>query len=101
MRLQGFLQAAEELIASGFVPEVDVLKVAHHGSKNSTSDAFVKMASPSLAIISVGAGNRYGHPHARVIDLLTNTRVLRTDQHGCITLRLHDGEFDTECFLDP
>ena len=84
-----------------FVPEVDVLKVAHHGSKNSTSDAFAAMASPRVAIISVGEGNWYGHPHARVLDLLRDTRILRTDRHGCITLYLRDGEFDEKCFLDP
>jgi len=82
-----------------FVPQADVLKVAHHGSKNSTSDAFVRMASPSLAIISVGENNGYGHPHARVLDALGDTQVLRTDECGCITLRLRDGTYKAQCFL--
>lgn len=82
-----------------YVPEVDVLKTAHHGSKNSTSDAFAAMASPDIAIISVGANNRYGHPHARVLDVLEDALVLRTDRHGCITLRLDNGIYDVRCFL--
>lgn len=84
-----------------WVPDVDVLKVAHHGSKNSTSDAFVQMATPSLAMISVDAGNRYGHPHARVLEALGAATVLRTDRHGCITLNLHEGGYTAECYLDP
>lgn len=83
------------------VPKADVLKVAHHGSKNSTSDAFVKMASPEAAIISVGKGNWYGHPHARVLDALQGACLLRTDQNGCIMLRLRDGEWEAECFVEP
>ena len=83
------------------VPDVDVLKVAHHGSKNSTSDAFAAMASPTTAIISVGEGNWYGHPHKRVLNLFEDIDVLRTDEHGCITLYLEDGEYRAECFFDP
>jgi len=82
-----------------FVPRADVLKVAHHGSKNSTSDAFVRMVSPSVAIISVGMNNGYGHPHARVLSALESARVLRTDQNGCIILRLDDGEWKADCFF--
>ncbi len=81
------------------VPDADVLKVAHHGSKNSTSEAFVHMASPDIAIISVGENNGYGHPHARVLDALSDAAVLRTDQHGCITLRLSEGSMEAKRFL--
>ena len=83
-----------------FVPRVDVLKVAHHGSKNSTSDSFAHSASPSIALISVGKDNRYGHPHGRVLDALNGARILRTDSHGCIALRLKDGEFGIHTYFD-
>lgn len=83
------------------VPKADVLKVAHHGSKNSTSDAFARMASPEVAVISVGEGNWYGHPHQRVLDALAGTQLLRTDRDGCITLRMKDGAYSTERFLMP
>lgn len=84
-----------------FIPQADVLKVAHHGSKNSTSDAFAAMASPSAAIISVDADNRYGHPHARVLTALAQTQILRTDKQGCITLHLKDGTFSIHTFFAP
>ena len=82
-----------------YVPRADVLKTAHHGSKNSTSDAFAAMASPEVAIISVGADNRYGHPHARVLDVLSDAKILRTDRHGCITLYLDNGTYSVQRFL--
>ena len=65
----------------------DVLKVGHHGSKTSTSDAFVKWLNPSTAVISVGKNNRYGHPHKEVIQTLKNNGVTikRTDLEGTIT----------------
>lgn len=82
------------------VPRADVLKVAHHGSGNSTSHAFAAQAAPSLAIISVGKNNRYGHPHRRVLNALKDAKILRTDRHGCITLRLRDGTCHAETYLN-
>lgn len=75
------------------IPPCDVLKVAHHGSANATSEAFLKKARPSLALISVGENNSYGHPTKQVLDALgaVGSDVLRTDQSGCITLWLRDG----------
>ncbi|MBQ7885676.1 MAG: DNA internalization-related competence protein ComEC/Rec2 [Clostridia bacterium] len=83
------------------VPDVDVLKVAHHGSKNSTSESFVRMASPEIALISVGENNWYGHPHARVLDALEEAQVLRTDRHGCITIYLNQGIYEARSFFKP
>lgn len=53
----------------------DMLKVAHHGSDTSTSDAFVKAVSPDVAIISAGKGNSYGHPKKETLDTLKNNKV--------------------------
>lgn len=65
---------------------VDVLKVGHHGSKTSTTDAFINQLSPQLAFVSVGENNHYGHPHADVIDRLTKKEisVFRTDRDGAV-----------------
>jgi competence protein ComEC len=68
--------------------QCDVLKVGHHGSESSTSQAFLEAASPSIAIIPCGAGNEYGHPDQVVLDRLkkANVSVLRTDLEGTIII---------------
>src|ERR1035437_361858 len=66
------------------VGKIDVLKVPHHGSKTGMSDYFLSQINPSLAIISVGAGNRYGHPAKSALDLLNfhDIKTFRTDKDG-------------------
>ena len=67
----------------------DVLKVGHHGSSTSSSDPFLKAVHPAVAIISVGAGNKYGHPSGDVLYALSRVgaEVLRTDQAGTVVVR--------------
>jgi competence protein ComEC len=71
----------------------DILKVAHHGSRTSTSDDFVKVVSPKVAIISAGKDNSYGHPHKETLDTLEKNKVpiLGTYSEGTITFE-SDGE---------
>lgn len=71
----------------------DLLKVAHHGSATSTSDEWLDRVRPETAVISVAAGNRYGHPVATVIDRLNQRGidVWRTDLQGTIQA-VSDGE---------
>ena len=73
--------------------ELTVLKVAHHGSKNSTSEEFLKAANPKLAIISCGEGNRYGHPHEETLERLEKADVpwFCTKDYGAITVTV-DGK---------
>ncbi len=73
--------------------ELTILKVAHHGSKNSTSEEFLKTANPKLAIISCGKGNRYGHPHEETLERLEKADVpwFCTKDYGAITVTV-DGE---------
>lgn len=87
------IEAERRLVEAGRVPPSDVLKVAHHGSKTSTSAGFVSAARPSIAVISSGAGNRYGHPSPEVLSRLQRAGawVLRTDMHGGVTVQT-DGE---------
>lgn len=70
----------------------DVLKVGHHGSKSSTSDAWLDEVRPHDAILSVGEGNRYGHPAGEVLGRLVahHAAVYRTDQQGTITYRCEE-----------
>ena len=76
---------------------VDVLKVGHHGSKGSTSAAFLDAVRPKLAAISVGANNSYGHPTARTLGRLAGITTLRTDQLGSIRLTRANGEWLLSC----
>jgi len=75
--------------------DVDLLKVGHHGSRTSTSDAFVKAVTPAAAIVSVGADNNYGHPTSDVLNTLTKnaSAVLRTDKEGTVVFISNGGEF--------
>ncbi|WEG14210.1 DNA internalization-related competence protein ComEC/Rec2 [Pullulanibacillus sp. KACC 23026] len=90
----GDLEAPEEKKVLSLFPDlkVDLLKVGHHGSQTSSSDLFIKSIQPKLAIISVGANNRYGHPNRDVLDRLTKYGIpyLRTDEAGGITIRFDD-----------
>lgn len=69
---------------------VDLLKVAHHGSKYSTTDRFLMQVRPQIAVISAGRNNRYGHPHEELLERLKGIEagVLRTDLQGAISLKL-------------
>lgn len=75
----------DELISNNLDLDVDVLKVGHHGSKNSTSAGFLQAVSPEKSIISVGE-NSYGHPTEEVINRLLNMNIeiFRTDEMGNI-----------------
>jgi competence protein ComEC len=77
-----------ELTHSGESINAEILKVPHHGSRFSSSQDFVRAVRPSAAIISSGKGNRYGHPHAEVLERFAReqTEVFRTDTLGDITV---------------
>jgi competence protein ComEC len=71
--------------------DVDVLRVAHHGSETSTNEAFLEITSPEAAIISVGDGNDYGHPHEEVINRLINDDVeIYQTERGWLDERFND-----------
>lgn len=85
-------QIEEKLIDNKFDLTADVLKVPHHGSCASLNQKVIEAVKPEVAIISVGADNKYGHPCAQAIDLLNNDhiQILRTDEQGTIKL-ISDG----------
>jgi competence protein ComEC len=70
------------------LPRVDLLKVAHHGSRTATTEAFVDAVRPGVAIASAGTGNPYGHPTRQTLDRLRSSgaRVYRTDVDGTVTV---------------
>ena len=77
---------------------VDVLKVAHHGSEDAGLAALLERARPRLAVISVGAGNSYGHPTAATLATLAahGVRTLRTDRDGTVVLEVEPGSVRVE-----
>ncbi len=80
----------KEILESGFNVQADVLKLGHHGSSTSTSSEFLKKVSPSLALISCGKNNDYGHPHNEILSKLKNSDipVMRTDLDKAVTVSL-------------
>ncbi len=78
--------------------DVDVLKVGHHGSSGSTSDAFLRVLTPEYAMISSGAQNRYGHPTLRTLHRLerASAQIWRTDQNGDILMDVYEDKIDIE-----
>jgi beta-lactamase superfamily II metal-dependent hydrolase len=75
----------------------DLLKVPHHGSKTSSSDAFLSETRPEVAVVTCGKGNRYGHPAPEVLARFKDRaiRVCRTDLDGAIVVRVTDERLDT------
>lgn len=93
MLLTGDLEGEGEknvaaLLRANAITDVSVLKVAHHGSKNSTKEEFLQQCSPTVAVISCGERNTYGHPHKETLERLNDagTAVLRTDHSGAIQI---------------
>jgi competence protein ComEC len=72
----------------------NVLKLGHHGSKTSSSDEFLEAVQPDIAIVSAGAGNKYGHPAPEVLERAesANAQILRTDEMGRIDCRSNGKE---------
>jgi competence protein ComEC len=81
--------------------QAEVLKIGHHGSKNSTTAEFLAAVKPRLAIISVGDDNPYGHPNAELLERLAdaNVRVLRTDRDGAVHVLMSGKGLEVTCFV--
>ncbi len=82
-------EAEASLLASGQDLAADVLKVGHHGARASSSDAFLEAIKPSVAILSCGRKNRFGHPHKETLKRLDSHKIqpFRTDLQGAIQLK--------------
>jgi competence protein ComEC len=87
----------QALLEQGAPLASTVLKVAHHGSNSSTSEAFVQSANPQLAVIQVGADNTYGHPNPQTLDRLAGRAILRNDRDG----RIHVWSDGTSMWVLP
>lgn len=89
----------EQLSQRG-IGQVDVLKVAHHGSGGSTSEELLELIQPRCSVISCGKDNRYGHPHPELLQRLEDCGCLiyQTQESGAVTVRVKDGKVSVEGF---
>lgn len=80
----------------------DILKVGHHGSRNSSGSDFLKRVSAMYGIISCGKDNRYGHPHAETLERLkmADTKYMTTKEHGAIILSIERGDWSLSGYID-
>jgi competence protein ComEC len=90
------------MLSENELQPADVLKVGHHGSHTSSTQAFLDAVRPVFAIVSVGQDNSYGHPHADVIDRLLdhNAVVYRTDLDGLVSIRTDGRRFHVQSWRD-
>jgi competence protein ComEC len=91
-----------ELVNGGGTLAADVIKVPHHGSRTSSTQAFVAAVKSRYAIISVGNHSRFGHPHQEVVDrwLASGAEVLRTGQKGMISISTDGSDLVVSTFTD-
>ncbi len=82
------IKTEEYLLNNYILPNVDILKVGHHGSYTSTSTDFINVIKPKYSVISVGENNIYKHPNKNVLDILDNTKLFRTDVDGTIEVKI-------------
>ena len=78
------------------LPNIDVLKVGHHGSKTSSRREFINSINPKISLISVGKNNRYGHPNKEVLDSLNKSRIYRTDIDGSVMFKIKNSKLKVE-----
>jgi len=90
------VEVEQDLIEKYNLPDIDVLKVGHHGSKTSSSKVFINEIEPKYSIISVGKNNRYGHPNKEVLDNLKDSKIYRTDKDGSIMFKIKNNKLKIE-----
>ncbi len=81
---------------------ISLLKVAHHGSRNSSSEAFLSAVSPGIAVISAGRDNSYGHPHAETLERLEGQGCVtfQTLESGAVTIRVKGERVYAEKYIE-
>ena len=85
----------EEIVAK----RAHILKVSHHGSKNSTSKSLVKKVNPEIALISAGKNNPYGHPHREVLENLKDVKVYNSQDDGFVEIKFYKNKIRVKKFV--
>ena len=86
----------KEIMNKYNLPNIDVLKVGHHGSRTGSSIEFINEINPKYSIISVGKNNRYGHPNKEVLENLNKSKIYRTDIDGSIMFKIENNKLQIE-----
>ena len=86
----------KEILSKYNLPNIDVLKVGHHGSRTSSGKDFIDEINPKYSIISVGKKNRYGHPNKEVLNNLNESKIYRTDKQGSIMFKIKNNKMQIE-----
>ncbi len=86
----------KEIMEKYNLPDIDALKVGHHGSKTSSCEEFINEMNPKYSIISVGKKNHYGHPNKEVLENLEQSKIYRTDQDGSIMFKIKNNKLKIE-----
>jgi competence protein ComEC len=81
--------------------DYDILKVAHHGSKNSTFEEFLQLVRPEISIISCGRDNSYGHPHKELLTRLEamESSIMITYKSGAVTIKTDGKQMKVSKYL--
>ena len=86
----------KEILNKYNLPNIDVLKVGHHGSKTSSSQEFIDSINSKYSVISVGKNNRYGHPNKEALENLSDSKIYRTDLNGSIMFKIKNKKLKVE-----
>ena len=92
------IEKEKDILNKYNIPNIDVLKVGHHGSKTSSSKIFINEINPKYSIISVGKNNKYGHPEKQVLSNLKYSKIYRTDQKGSIMFNIRNNKLQVETY---
>lgn len=79
----------QDILEKYNLKDIDFIKVGHHGSDTSSNEDFVNKINPKYSLISVGKNNRYGHPKDEVLEILSKSKIYRTDLDGSIEIKLN------------
>ncbi len=93
-------ESENHLLQEYNLPKMDILKVGHHGSKNSSSEQFIKKIKPKYALISAGIKNRFHHPHQETLENLKkyHSNIFTTSKNGMIKMIIQKKIYIQTCF---
>jgi competence protein ComEC len=93
-------EAEDDLAHLGKWLRSDVLKVPHHGGRTSVHEGLLSAISPSIAVISAGRNNAFGHPSLEMLQALSGIKIFRTDQHGAVKMVETDDGLSVKTYAD-